>query len=112
MDNRHRVVCARDEVVSLEGPLDAASAPAVRERLHRALAPGVRLVVDLSGVGFIDSAGLWALVSAFKRARAVTGDVVLCGVSPAVRSVLELTNLDRVLDVFGDRQAALSHASR
>ncbi len=112
MDHQHRVVCARDEVVSLDGPLDAACADAARDRLHRLLAPGVRLVVDLSGVGFIDSAGLWALVSAFKRARAVTGDVVLCGVRPAVRAVLELTSLDRVLEVFADREAALSHAAR
>ncbi|MEG4227671.1 STAS domain-containing protein [Microcoleus sp. N9_B2] len=64
-------------------------------------APGVvALLVDLGGVTFIDSAGLMALVSGLKQAKKMGRRFSLCSVSAGIRMVLELSQLDRVFEIF------------
>lgn len=95
------------EIVSLSGSLDASVAVQVRKELKDVFDGGRSLVViDLGEVSFIDSSGLSVLVSALKTARGAGGDVVLSRVGPPVRSILELTRLHRVLEVFDDPETA------
>ena len=54
------------------------------------------LAVDLSGVSFMDSAGLRVLVGGVRRAHYGGGVVVVCGARPNIRRLLELTGFDRV----------------
>ena len=56
-----------------------------------------RVVVDLSDTEFIDSSGLGALIAGLKTARTVGGDLKIAGATSQVTTVLELTNLHRVL---------------
>jgi anti-sigma B factor antagonist len=82
-------------------------APELRTRIAETVAGGrTRIVVDLSGCGFLDSSGLGALISGLKTARQAGGDLRLAGVGPQVATVLELTNLDRVLRVHDSVAAA------
>jgi anti-sigma B factor antagonist len=102
----------RVEVMALSGTLDAAASPEVRTKLEALVEAGrKRLVVDLSGVRFVDSSGFFALVSSYKAARAAGGDVVLLGLPPPVRSVIELTRLHRVFEIFEDEAAAVGKLS-
>ncbi len=97
------------EIVAFTGVLDAAATPAARREIKDVLDSGqVRLVVDLSDVRFIDSSGLSILVTALKAARAAGGDVVLLKPPPVVRTLLELTRLHRVLEIFEDEPAAVA----
>jgi anti-sigma B factor antagonist len=84
------------------GDVDAVTAPTLRQSLVETLAhPDVTdVLLDLSGVTFLDSAGLTALVVADRTARA-TGRAltVTCGTSRAVRRPLEITGLLTVLTV-------------
>ncbi len=84
--------------VVLRGRLDALEAGSVREVLDAALADGQsNLVVDLRDVGFVDSAGLAALVKAMKDARLVGGDVKLVAPrSEEAMRIFELTRFDQV----------------
>ena len=88
-------------VVVPSGRLDALNAPELRRRCDSILdAETGRLVIDLRGVDFCDSAGLAALVGAMKRSRASGGDTKLVAASDApVWRILELTRFDRVFDV-------------
>ncbi|MFQ5595365.1 MAG: STAS domain-containing protein [Anaerolineae bacterium] len=96
-------------VAVVAGDVDAATAPELREKFDELLAEGQQnFVIDLSGVGFMDSSGLAALVQLFKRVRIGHGDVRLCGLQPEVQRVFELTRLDRVFDLFPDRSQALA----
>src|SRR5512140_2328990 len=91
------------EIVSLSGPLDASVALDARKELKEVFDGGKNLVViDLGEVSFVDSSGLSVLVTALKTARGAGGDVVLSRLNPPVRSILELTRLNRVLEVFDD----------
>ena len=95
------------QLVSLSGELTAAVAPDVRKKLRQLLENGkVRLLIDLSEVSFIDSSGLSALVVTFKAARGAGGDVVLLRPQPTVRSLIELTRLHHVFQIFDDRDVA------
>ncbi len=88
-------------VVTLTGRLDAFEAKDVRAMLTEHVEAGrCRLVIDLSAVSFVDSAGLAALVQAMKRCRQAGGDVRLVrpGNSDANR-VFELTKFDRVFQM-------------
>jgi anti-sigma B factor antagonist len=94
-------------VVRCAGRLNMVAAPAVRAELEQLVEDGRRhLVVDLSSTSFIDSSGLGALISGLKRARQAGGDLRLAGPNEQVRTVLSLTNLDRVLKPYDDVGAA------
>jgi anti-sigma B factor antagonist len=97
-------------VVAPTGRVDAVTAPLLRARCDALLADGTtRLVIDLSDVEFLDSAGLAAMVGALKRARAAGGDVRLVAPeTPAVRRILELTRFDRVFDLAPDADTAVA----
>jgi anti-anti-sigma factor len=85
-------------VIKPEGRLNMVAAPALRNELHALVGDGHnRIVVDLSGTEFIDSSGLGALISGLKAARQAGGDLRIAAPTRQVSTVLELTNLNRVL---------------
>ncbi len=88
-------------IVAPRGDIDAASAGAFQDRIDELLRGGAHyFVVDLGGVGFVDSAGLAALVRLYKRVRIGEGDVRLASVPAPVLEILDLTRLNRVFDIF------------
>lgn len=90
-------------VVAPAGPLDVATAPALRQRLIEVQLPGATaLVLDLERVEFIDSFGLAIVIGAIKRARSSAGDIAIRCSRERTRSLLTLTGIDRVLDVVAD----------
>jgi len=99
-------------IIALEGRLDAVSAPGAKAELHKLIAGGKRqLVLNLDKIGFIDSAGLGALVSCLRRCAAVGGDLRLAEVPPFCRSIFELTRLTRIFDVNETQDQAVGNFS-
>ena len=98
-------------VVGLTGRLDAFEAQGVRALFTEHIDAGrSRLVVDLSAVEFVDSAGLAALVRAMKRCREVGGDVRLVApADPSANRVFELTKFDQVF-TMGNSVEELTNA--
>lgn len=104
----HRTVEGID-IVALSGRLVMADVPEVRRRLLQIVEQGSgKLVLNLEGVGFMDSSGLSVLVSTLKSARIKNGEVVLLGLTPIVRSLIELTRLQQIFEIFEDETAALA----
>lgn len=101
---------AEPRVLAVYGDLDVESGPVLRDALLAAMSahPACRLVVDLEGVDFLDSAGLGVLVGGRERARSQDGDLVLVATGVGVLRVLELTGLDRAFAVHGSREDALA----
>jgi len=96
-------------VVSLRDKrLDAVIAVSFREAMLERIEQGQnKIVLDLSGVGFLDSSGLGAVVAVLKHL-GQKGCLYLCGVTPAVMAVLRLTRMDRVFKTFPTRADALA----
>jgi len=89
-------------VVGLDGQLDVATAPQLRQALQEAHHGGAtRLVVDLAGVVFLDSMGLGVLVGASRRSRAAGGELVLAAAGERIRHVLELSRVAEIVRVVG-----------
>ena len=87
-------------VVRVTGELDLHTSPQLRDHVLSLIGdPPVRVALDLSEVGFMDSSSLGMLVTCLKRIRERDGRLVLIGVSGSPAKVLALTSLDRVFDL-------------
>lgn len=64
------------------------------------------MIIDLSAVPFIDSAGLRALVARIRWIREAGGDTVVCSNRPAVNKALQLTGFDRFVPVAPTKEEA------
>lgn len=96
-------------VVRLSGELDAHTSGQLRSLLNELLLAGQgNLVLDLSGLSFLDSAGLAALLSAAKGTRRGGGRLLLSGPAPGVRRVMALTGIDVVLTTVDSVDEALA----
>ena len=96
-------------VVVPTGDLDMGAADQVRRVLTELIDKGqLKLVMDLGGVGYIDSSGLGTLVAAMKQARAAGGNLKLCALQDDVRSIFEMTRLIKVMSVHATRQEAVA----
>jgi len=97
------------ELVSFSGNLDASVAGDAKDKIQSLIDSGrTRLVLEFGDVRFVDSSGLSVLVAALKTARGAGGDIVLLNLRPEVRSIVELTRLHRILEIFDDSDAALA----
>jgi anti-sigma B factor antagonist len=88
------------DVVVVRGEIDVATSAALREELYALIDGGSRaLVVDLSGLEFIDSSGLGVLVGSLKHMREREGQLVLAGLQQPARKVFEITGLTELFTI-------------
>ncbi len=101
------------EVISLSGRLDVVSSATLRRTIEQHLDQGrVRLLVDLSVIDDVDSAGLAALVRGMKLARKAGGDLRLVRPRRAeAMRVFELTTFDTIFEMGNNAQAMTNHWS-
>ncbi|MEZ4667026.1 MAG: STAS domain-containing protein [Anaerolineae bacterium] len=105
MELIHRTVNSVD-VLELSGRFDAYEVPMVVEWFEAN--PDVKqVVVNLHGVGFIDSSGLSALVKGLKRCRQNNGDLYLSNPQQAVSIIFELTRFDKAFSIYDEVQNAI-----
>lgn len=99
-------------VLAIEGELDLATAPKVREPLEDGIETGAKqIVIDMLGCGFIDSTGLGVLLHAAKRLEENGGAMALVCVDDQIKRLLELTMIDRTIPVYETREEALAAVS-
>lgn len=96
-------------VVAVRGKiLGGPESEGLRNELNRILSAGCRrLLVDLSGVPWMNSAGLGILLSAYARLREGGGELRLAGAGPRVEDILRTTKLLTVLAVLDDEEAGI-----
>jgi anti-sigma B factor antagonist len=80
------------------GELDAFTVSQFRQSLAE-LATNPRLLIDMSRVPFVDSAGLGALIGGIRRARELGGDVAVACNRPTLTRLLKTTGFDRIVTV-------------
>ena len=87
------------------GELDAFTVSQFRQALAE-LASNPMILIDMSGVPFVDSAGLGALIGGIRRARELGGDVAVACNRPTLTRLLHTTGLDRIVTVAESLEAA------
>jgi anti-sigma B factor antagonist len=96
-------------VLSLNGSIDAMTAPKITEYIHELVVKGnIKLVADFSGVDYTSSAGLRVLLGAIKETRAQSGDMRMAEVQPDVLKVLNLSGFTNILKLFDSVDAAVA----
>jgi len=96
-------------VIAPVGRVDSVSSGELERQLVARLEAGERrVVIDLAGVEYISSAGLRVLLVAAKRLKPPQGVLVLCGLGPSVRGVLELAGFMSLFAVEPGREQALA----
>ena len=101
----------RPNVLPLEGEIDLHVSPTVTASLNIMIEKKPKqLVVDLSRVTYIDSAGLAAFIEGMQKVEGYGGRFALAGLQETVRSIFEISRLDQVFRIFPDVDAALAAA--
>lgn len=99
------------------GEIESATVPAFRQAVAQ-LGPDERVVIDMAGVPFVDSSGIGALIGAVRRVREIGGTIAIAAVNHPVGRVLNLTGLDRIVEIAetveqaADRLAGTEGGSR
>jgi anti-sigma B factor antagonist len=91
---------------SPSGELDAYTVASFREALSR-LVEHKRVLIDLSAVPFMDSAGLGALIGGIRKAREAESEIAVVCEGPAVSRLLHTTGFDRLVPVTESIEDAL-----
>lgn len=94
-------------IIAPVGEIDLGGSPMLRQRLKAAFKPGGRIVVDLARVPYMDSSGLATLVEAMQTARKSGGSLVLCALTPRVKSIIEIGRLETVFKIVATTDEAL-----
>ena len=89
-------------IVTVEGRMDTVSAPDFDCKVQEMIAEGAkRLVVDLSGLEYISSAGLRCILVAGKSATATGGQLCCCGLQGVVKKVFDISGFTTLFPVYG-----------
>jgi anti-sigma B factor antagonist len=95
------------EVLSLRGPLTGSNAPVFQNAMRRE-EPADTVILDLTEVPYVDSAGLGLLVSAHVSRQKAGRRMVLSGINPRVRRLFEITRMGDLFLIFPSTQEAVA----
>ncbi len=100
-------------VIALDGVLNVTTADQLKQTFHQVAEAGVRTVVlEMSKVHFIDSAGLAVLIAGSKMLGGGNQCLQLVGLQPQPQMLFKLTMFDKVFGVYADVASALKACQR
>jgi anti-sigma B factor antagonist len=98
----------RVDLITLSGRVDSSTAPDLEETLEDRMNQGRHnLVLEMSDVNYLSSAGLRALVSALRTCKKKSGDVRIANPSERVSEVMSLAGLDSLFSMYDDVTVAV-----
>jgi anti-sigma B factor antagonist len=93
--------------LTVSGRIDADTTGAFSETIDRCIEAGNhKIVLDLSGVDYVTSVGLRALILGAKRLAPLGGKMVLCAPQERVLKLLELAGFTSIFKIAGNREQA------
>lgn len=99
-------------IIRVAGEIHVTTAPTFAHGLTEAIDAGkTAIVLDMSGVEFIDSTGLSVLLNGLRLVSQKRGRLALVCANPTVLRLFQITKLDGTFDIFADRAAAIAHVT-
>lgn len=97
------------QILQPQGILDGTKASQFRQDISALVEKGAKVIlIDFQNVTFMDSSGLGALVLALKTVRAAGSKLFVCSINEQIRILFELTSMDRVFEIFDDKDKFLA----
>jgi anti-sigma B factor antagonist len=87
-------------VVEVSGRVDAETAPKLEDQLRKAVQNNSKVAADFSGVAYISSAGIRAILQAARAAQEGRVEFAVCAPSPTARQVFEISGLQNILTIL------------
>jgi len=95
--------------LAISGNLDSLTVPEIRPVIEKIVNSGAtKVALEISALEVVDSSGIGAMVSLFKRLRSIGGDVKIVGVQGQPREILRLLGLERAFDIVATLDEAAS----
>lgn len=105
-----KIVKEKDENVSyiaIEGEINIDTSSELRKVFNLCIQDKEKkIIIDGTNLSYIDSSGLATLIELFQRLKKIEGQLKLCGLSEKVKSVFEVTKLDKLFDICSCREKA------
>jgi anti-anti-sigma factor len=96
-------------IICPEKVLDNSNAHEMSEAIIQAQSEGYKyIIVNLSALTFISSAGVGSILGSVESSRAMGGDIILCHASDKIRHIFEILDLCDYLTIVADEEAAVS----
>ncbi len=93
-------------VLQVDGEINISTSPELKKLFEKQTAR--KVIVDLEKVSYVDSSGLATLVDMLKRTKTASGSLVLSGMPDKIKSLFEITKLDKLFQIFPARQEAVN----
>ncbi|MBL8169449.1 MAG: STAS domain-containing protein [Acidobacteria bacterium] len=95
-------------VITLEGFVDAHTAPQFENAIQQAVDAGrIRIVVNCEKLNYISSAGLGVFMSFIEEVRERGGDIKICGLVPKVKHTFEILGFQDIFEMLDDQPTAV-----
>ncbi len=96
-------------VVTVSGRIDAITAPDFESHLDQLIVQGNKLIlINLSGLGYISSAGLRSILSSAKKLKSLSGEVFFTGLQGPVEEVFQISGFQSIFKIFPSEGEALN----
>lgn len=96
-------------VCYIDGEIDINTSPGIKKAFDKVLsAKTPKIVINLSKVTYVDSSGLATLVEILKNMRAYNGKMKLANMAPKIKSLFEITKLDKLFDIKASEEEAIT----
>lgn len=94
-------------IIKVNGSIDSNTAPEIQEKILGASADSKNVIIDLSEVDFVSSAGLRVILMIYRQIKSKDGKVVLVGVSEEIRDVMTVTGFANFFEMVDSIENAL-----
>jgi anti-sigma B factor antagonist len=95
-------------VVEIAGDIDSNTAPSAQQQIMALVKPGCKILLDMSQVGFMSSAGLRLLLFLYRQITGNGGQVVVVGLSEAIQETMSLTGFLGFFKLYDTQEAGLA----
>lgn len=95
-------------VVAISGEIDGSTAPRAAEQILAVVDTGVRIILDMTQVSYMSSAGLRMLLLAYRTINGKSGKVALVGLSPDIQDTMSMTGFLDFFDHFDTLDAGIA----
>ena len=96
-------------ICRVDGDIDINCSPDLKKIFDKLISQKTpKIVIELSKVTYVDSSGLATLVGILKNMRSYGGKMRLAGMSPKVKSLFEITKLDKLFEIMESEEEAIA----
>lgn len=97
------------KTISIDGRLDTTTYPELEKNLITLFDSGHhRLIIDCSGMDYVSSSGLRVFLMILKRIKAVDGQLIICGLQPAIHNIFEISGFLSIFNLADTLAQALN----